>query len=34
LAEPESARNVIDLYGDHHGNLYSAQRAEIHQYRF
>ena len=34
LAEPESPRNVIDLHGDYHGNLHSAQRAEIHQYRF
>jgi hypothetical protein len=32
LAEPESPGNVIDLYGDYHGNLHSAQRAEIHQH--
>ncbi|MEY4198190.1 MAG: hypothetical protein RLZZ477_775 [Actinomycetota bacterium] len=33
LAEPESIGNVIDLYGFDNGDLYSAERAEVHQYR-
>ena len=33
LAQPESVRNVIDLYGFDNGDLYSAERAEVHQYR-
>ena len=34
MAKPESITDVADLYGDHHGDLYPAECAEVHQYRF
>ena len=33
MAEPTSIGDVIDLYGDHHGDICAIERSQVHQYR-